>query len=63
MRIEGQPNFNEQHRMQLRRSITLALDHVGFDSASEEALESFTHMTETCQSIMLRGSNIYITPC
>lgn len=46
-RIEGRPNFNEQHRMQLRRSITLALDHVGFDSASEEALESFTHMTET----------------
>lgn len=48
-RIDGPPNFNEQHRMELRRAITLALGHVGFDSASEEALESFTHMTETCQ--------------
>lgn len=48
-RIDGPPNFNEQHRMELRRSIALALGHVGFDSASEEALESFTHMTETCQ--------------
>ncbi|KUI72691.1 Transcription initiation factor TFIID subunit 8 [Cytospora mali] len=46
-RKDGPPNYNEQHRMQLRRAITLALDHVGFDSASEEALESFTHMTET----------------
>lgn len=53
-RVDGQPNLNEQHRMQLRRAITLALDHVGFDSASEEALESFTHMTETCQFFMLR---------
>lgn len=48
-RIDGPPNFNEQHRMELRRAITLALGHVGFDSASEEALESFTHMTETCE--------------
>ncbi|KAI0526713.1 WD40-repeat-containing domain protein [Xylaria bambusicola] len=31
----------------LRRSITLALKHVGFDSAREEALESFTEMVET----------------
>ncbi|ROV99594.1 hypothetical protein VPNG_07746 [Cytospora leucostoma] len=46
-RVEGQPSFNEQHRMELRRAITLALGHVGFDSATEEALESLTHMTET----------------
>lgn len=48
-RIDGPPSFNEQHRTELRRAITLALGHVGFDSASPEALESFTHMTETCQ--------------
>lgn len=59
-RVEGTPNLNELQRLQLRRAITLALDHVGFDSASEEALESFTHMTETCQSIMLREANICI---
>lgn len=52
-RVDGPPNFNEQHRMELRRAITLALGHVGFDSATEEALESFTHMTETCQSLLL----------
>ncbi|KAJ0107444.1 hypothetical protein J7T55_009409 [Diaporthe amygdali] len=52
-RIDGPPNFNEQHRMELRRAITLALGHVGFDSASEEALESFTHMTETYLSSLI----------
>lgn len=31
----------------LRRSITLALNHVGFDSAREDALESFTEIVET----------------
>ncbi|KAH8646658.1 hypothetical protein BX600DRAFT_518701 [Xylariales sp. PMI_506] len=31
----------------LRRSIILALQHVGFDSASQEALESLTATTET----------------
>lgn len=58
-RIDGPPNFNEQHRMELRRSITLALGHVGFESASEEALESFTHMTETCQSALLSPHEHY----
>jgi hypothetical protein len=33
----------------LRRSIVLALQHVGFDSASEEALDGFTSATETCR--------------
>lgn len=35
------------NRKTLQRSIALALEHVGFDSASEEAMESFTLMTET----------------
>ncbi|KAI1290620.1 WD40-repeat-containing domain protein [Xylaria venustula] len=34
----------------LRRSITLALKHVGFDSATEEALEGFTETVETYMS-------------
>lgn len=42
------PNFNEQNRMGIRRGIVLALNHVGFDTATDEALESFTQMTETC---------------
>ncbi|KAG6359060.1 hypothetical protein INS49_012580 [Diaporthe citri] len=57
-RIDGPPNFNEQHRMELRRAITLALGHVGFDSASEEALESFTHMTETYLSSLIEDVKI-----
>ena len=43
------PSLDEQARSELRRSIALALDLVGFDSASEEALESFTLMTESCR--------------
>ncbi|KAJ4401102.1 hypothetical protein N0V82_010885 [Gnomoniopsis sp. IMI 355080] len=50
---------NEYHvnRKTLQRSIALALEHVGFDSASEEAMESFTLMTETylesmCQDVV-----------
>lgn len=50
---------NEYHvnRRTLQRSIALALEHVGFDGASEEAMESFTLMTETylksmCQDVI-----------
>jgi hypothetical protein len=32
----------------LRRSIALALQKVGFESAEPEAMESFTLMAETC---------------
>ncbi|KAK1762595.1 WD40 repeat-like protein [Phialemonium atrogriseum] len=38
----------------LRRSIALVLDRVGFDSASEEAMESFTTMVETYMSSLAR---------
>jgi len=42
------PSVDEQARNELRRSIVLALELVGFHSASHEALESFTLVTETC---------------
>ena len=32
----------------LRRALVLALDHVGFSSATDDALESFLLMTESC---------------
>lgn len=38
----------------LRRSIALALETVGFDGATPEAIESFTVMTETCMPPALR---------
>lgn len=45
------PTSAELARAGLRRSITLALDQVGFDSASEEAMESFSSIVETCKHI------------
>lgn len=42
------------NRAGLQRSIGLALQHVGFDCASQDALESFTLMTETCQLLCAR---------
>ncbi|TGJ82387.1 hypothetical protein E0Z10_g6376 [Xylaria hypoxylon] len=41
------PTVESMGRDGLRRSITLALKHVGFDSATEEALEGFTETVET----------------
>ncbi|KAI1160753.1 WD40-repeat-containing domain protein [Nemania serpens] len=41
------PTAESMARDGLRRSITLALSHVGFDSATAEALESFTETVET----------------
>lgn len=47
------PTTAELARAGLRRSITLVLKHVntGFDSASEEAMESFTSIVETCKTV------------
>lgn len=47
--VSGAPNEYNVHREGLQRSVALALDHVGFEAASEEAMESFIAMTETCQ--------------
>ncbi|KAI0197944.1 hypothetical protein F4808DRAFT_452304 [Astrocystis sublimbata] len=41
------PTVENMGRGGLRRSVTLALKHVGFDSATEEALEGFTEAVET----------------
>ncbi|CAN8106062.1 unnamed protein product [Discula destructiva] len=55
--IEAASNEYHVNRQTLQRSIGLALEHVGFDGASEESLESFTLMTETyldalCHDVM-----------
>src|SRR3569833_639951 len=47
------PTIDEQARGELRRSIVLALQHVGFESASCDTLESFTMLVESCESIRL----------
>ena len=53
-------------RLALQRSICLALDHVGFDTASAEALESFTAAVETCMCCVfsyctLRGDGRHLS--
>lgn len=50
--VAAEEPLNDFHvyRKSIQRSIGLALKHVGFDSASEEAMESFTQMVETCSS-------------
>lgn len=55
--VEAPSNEYHVYRHTLQRSIGLALEHVGFDDASEESLESFTIMTETylnslCKDVM-----------
>jgi transcription initiation factor TFIID subunit 8 len=45
----GAPLFDDDPRRFLQRSLALALEHVGFDGASAEALESFTLDVEACQ--------------
>ncbi|KAI2640051.1 hypothetical protein GGS21DRAFT_504809 [Xylaria nigripes] len=45
--ISRRPTPDCMGRGGLRRSITLTLKHVGFDSATEEALEGFTEAVET----------------
>lgn len=43
------PLFDDDPKQLLLRSLALALEHVGFDGASSEALESFSNEVESCQ--------------
>jgi hypothetical protein len=45
------PTVTALARTGLRRSIALTLEKVGFDSASEEAMESLTNIVETCRTV------------
>ncbi|KAK8054057.1 bromodomain associated protein [Apiospora saccharicola] len=45
--LSERPNADSMGRDGLRRSIALALEHVGFDAATPEALESFANDAET----------------
>lgn len=44
------PTHHYQARTGIQRSIAMVLKHDGFDTATPEALESFTEMVETCSS-------------
>ncbi len=53
--IMNQPTADDVGRDGLRRSIVLALQHVGFDTATKEALEGFTEAVDTCTCAFLLG--------
>lgn len=45
------PTQHANARAGIQRSIAMVLKHDGFDSASPEAMESFTGLVETCEHI------------
>lgn len=47
--------FDSDVRMLLRRSICQTLEHVGFDRATEEALEAMCAEVDTCLYILTCG--------
>jgi len=44
--------YNKDPQQLLRRSVALALDHVGFDGASKEAIEAVCAEADVCKSIL-----------
>lgn len=46
--VTESPMFNDDPIYLLQRSVALALQHVGFDGASKEALEALCAEAETC---------------
>lgn len=48
------PSENAEMDLTLKRSIAIALKHVGFESSSKEALESFLVLTERCENTSCR---------
>lgn len=46
--VDPRPAFNDEPSHIVQRAIALVLEHVGFDSASKEALESFCGEVDSC---------------
>jgi hypothetical protein len=46
--LDNRPTFNHEPSHLLRRSTALVLEHVGFDGATEEALEELCGEAESC---------------
>lgn len=54
--VSKTPTRHSQSRLGIQRAIALVLKHDGFDSATPEALESFTQMIETCRLFLSHSS-------
>lgn len=46
---DSRPSFNEEPSHLLRRATAIVLEHIGFDGATKEALESLCGEVETCK--------------
>lgn len=62
--ISTMPSLHDQARQGIQRSIALVLNHDGFDSATPEAMESFTQLVESCalhlrKGILLNEANLH----
>lgn len=60
--VVNRPTAQDVGRDGLRRSIAIALEHVGFDAATPEALESFTEAAETCMLPFSAFSSLGLKP-
>ncbi len=47
--LDTRPSFNDEPSHLLRRGAALVLQHVGFDGATKEALESFCSQVDSCK--------------
>ncbi len=59
-RTYTEPLFDDEPTRLLKRSIAMVLSHVGFDSASKEALESFCAMTNSCMCLEPHGKHLML---
>ncbi|KAK8068997.1 hypothetical protein PG994_005613 [Apiospora phragmitis] len=57
--LNERPHADSMGRDGLRRSIALALEHVGFDAATPEALESFANSAETYLTSFIGDLKLY----
>lgn len=47
--VDTTPSYDDDYALQIRRSIALALEHVGFSGATKEAMESFAGEVDACK--------------
>ncbi|KAK6846204.1 hypothetical protein PG987_001392 [Apiospora arundinis] len=57
--LKERPNADSMGRDGIRRSIALALEHVGFDAATPEALESFANNVESYLTGFIEDLKLY----
>lgn len=58
--ISTMPSLHGQARESIQRSVAMVLNHDGFDSATPEAMESFTQLVESCmRTLSIHVSSVH----